>query len=118
MKPQQMLKLLMETKRLRSLGIEIFKTLNNVNAGYMKEIFNKLRNGCSERLNNLENKKYNGVRYGRNSLRVLRSILWNSLPPEVRKFSSLKICKNYMKQWGGTNYSDLERFKTYFDSIK
>ena len=108
----------METKRLRSLGIEIFKTLNNINAGYMKEIFNKPRNRCSERLNNLENKKYNGVRYGRNSLRVLGPILWNSLPPEVRKFSSLRSFQNYMKQWGGTNCSNLERFKAYFDSIK
>ena len=81
----------METKRLRSLGIEIFKTLNNINAGYMKEIFNKPRNRCSQRLNNLENKKYNGVRYGRNSLRVLGPILWNSLPPGVRKLSSLKF---------------------------
>ena len=110
--------LTMETKRLRSLGIEIFKTLNNINAGYMKEIFNKPTNRCSERLNNLEHKKYNGVRYGRNSLRVLGPILWNSLPPETRKLSSLKIFKNYMKQWGGTNCSNLERFKAYFNSIK
>ena len=31
----------MEVKRLRTLALEVFKTLNNVNSEYMKEIFHK-----------------------------------------------------------------------------
>ena len=84
----------------------------------MKEISNEPRKRCSERLNNFENKTYNGVRYGRNSLRILGPVLWNSLPPEAKNFSSLKIFKYYMKQWGGTNCSNLERFNAYLNSIK
>ena len=32
----------MEVKRLRKLALEIFKTLNNLNTEYMKEIFYKI----------------------------------------------------------------------------
>ena len=31
----------MEVKRLKTLALEVFKTLNNVNPEYMKEIFHK-----------------------------------------------------------------------------
>ena len=31
----------MEVKRLRTLALEVFKTLNNVNPEHMKEIFHK-----------------------------------------------------------------------------
>ena len=31
----------MEVKRLRTLALEVFKTLNNMNPEYMKEIFHK-----------------------------------------------------------------------------
>ena len=49
----------METKRLRSHGIEIFKTLNDMDAGCIN--INKPRNRCSKRLKNLGKKKYKGV---------------------------------------------------------
>ena len=34
----------MEIKRLRCLALEIFKTLNNLNPYYMKEMFSKTTN--------------------------------------------------------------------------
>ena len=61
----------MEVKRLRTLAIEIFKTLNNLNPIYMQEIFKKSDSRFSERLKlNLNGQRFKQIRYGKNSLRV------------------------------------------------
>ena len=53
----------LEIRRLRSLAIEIYKTLNNLNPRYIKSIFYKKNNRTSNRLaNNLEVKGGGGVR--------------------------------------------------------
>ena len=43
----------MEVKQLRTLAVEVYKTINNINPSYMKEIFLTSDNISSERLNTI-----------------------------------------------------------------
>ena len=109
----------MEIRRLRSLAIEIYKTLNNFNPQYIKSIFNKNENRTSNRLgNNLNTNKFNSVKYGRNSLRNLGPILWNSLPNNVRSFNSIDKFKGFMKNWGKKDCPHYSKFISYYQAIK
>ena len=56
----------MEIKRLRCLALEIFKTVNNLNPYYMKEIFSKVTNLTHRPLD--INFNQNTTKYGSNSL--------------------------------------------------
>ena len=109
----------MEVKRLRSLAIEIFKTLNNLNPVYMKEIFNKPTNRTSKRFdNNLESKSFNQVKFGKNSLRVLGPILWNSLPNHAKELESLTSFKQFINHWGQTGCQYYSKFISYCVAIR
>ena len=43
----------MEVKLLRTLGLEVFKTLNNLNPAFMEEIFHRTR-WLTHRPNNIQ----------------------------------------------------------------
>ena len=107
----------MEVNRLRSICIEIFKTINGLNPIYMREIFKKT-NSKSERLKfNLDVSKFNQVKFGRNSLRVLGPMLWNSLPNEIKSLKTLYQFKSFIKTWGVTNCPNYNKFKSYFTAV-
>ena len=59
-----------EVKRLRNLALEIFKTLNDLNPKYMKEIFYKTTN-LTHKPFNIKVNQNNTTRYGNKSLRSL-----------------------------------------------
>ena len=73
----------MEIKRLRTLALEVFKTLNNMNPEYMKEIFHKTTFSTHRPLN-LEVNENHPTKYGNKSLRCLGPHIWNSLPNQKR----------------------------------
>ena len=109
----------MEIKRLRVLALEIFKTMNNINPSYMKDIFSKSNNRTSERLQyNIQSKKYKQVKFGRNSLRVLGPILWNSLPNEIKSEKSFFKFKAFINNWGNSECKLYPKFISYYNSIK
>ena len=59
----------MEVKRLRSLAIEIYKTLNHLNPKYMFEIFKPSENRSSERFkHNIVSQRFKQVKFGKNSI--------------------------------------------------
>ena len=74
----------MEIKRLRCLALEIFKTVNNLNPYYMKEIFSKTTN-LTHRPLDIKFNQNNTIKYGNNSLRSSGPHIWNSLPSEIKK---------------------------------
>ena len=88
-----------EIKRLRCLALEIFKTVNNLNPYYMKEIFCKTRNLTHRPLD--VNFNQNNTKYGSNSLWSLGPNIWNSLPSEIKKETDYKKIKNYINDWFG-----------------
>ena len=69
----------MEIKRLRNLATEIFKTVNNLNPSFMKNIFTSKEN-AKVRHNNIIVKSQNSVTYGDKILMTLGPKIWNALP--------------------------------------
>ena len=74
----------MEVKLLRILALEVFRTLNNMNPEYMKEIFHKTA-FMTYRPLNLEVTKNHTTKYGNKSLRCLGPHIRNSLPNQIKK---------------------------------
>ena len=108
----------LKVNRLRSLCLEIFKTLNGINPGYMKDIFKMPNTRRSERLKfNLESNTYNQVTFGKNSLATLGPILWNSLPNQIKALNNINTFKKYIKKWGSKDCPDYKRFDSYINSI-
>ena len=109
----------MEVKRLRVLAVEIFKTLHNLNPAYMKNIFHRSINRTSERFKfNIQTQRFNQVKFGRNSLRVIGPILWNSLPNNVKSLQSLPQFKKFINSWGNFGCPHYEKFQSYYTAIK
>ena len=78
--------------RLRSLCIEVFKTINDLNPSFMKDIFQLRISGRPVRMqhrNNLTVKTRKTVTFGTNSISSLGPKIWNSLPPHLKCSESL-----------------------------
>ena len=100
----------MEIKRLRNLATEIFKTVDNHNPSFMKNIFTSKENAkvCP---NNIVVKSHNSATYGDKSLMTLGPKIWNALPEKIKSETSYKKFKEYIDLWFGPNvdvtYSNL-----------
>ena len=95
----------MNFSNCRSLCIKIFKTLNDINPTFMKDIF-KLRmtnrpTGEKYKLN-LEIPKSNQVRFGTKSLRYIGPNVWKPLPYHIKSSENLAILKFLIKNSNGT----------------
>ena len=76
----------MNVNRLRSLCIESFRTLNNINPAFMNEIFELRKTNRAVRNQyklNLEVPTINQVTFGIKSIRYLGPKIWNSLPFDI-----------------------------------
>ena len=93
-------------ERYRKLSLEIFKTINNLNPEYMKDIFVKnqdpygLRNNSRHRYD-LINQGFKAFTYWESSLRVLGPKVWNSLPEHFKSETNLTTFKQLVKSWEG-----------------
>ena len=85
----------MEVKRLRTLAMEVFKTLNNMNPEYMKEIFHKTT-FTTHRPLNLQVNENHTTKYGNISLRYLGPHIWNSLPNLIKKETDYTKFKEFI----------------------
>ena len=86
----------MKVNRLKSLCIEIYKLINNINPTYMNEIF-KLRKisraVCSNYKLNLDVPTINQFSSGGKSLRYCSSNIWNSLSFHIKSSENLEALK-------------------------
>ena len=90
----------------RSVCIELFKTLNDINPSFMKELFQLRITNRPVRENYLLNMfvpKTNQVKYGTKSLRNLAPKIWNSLPLQIKTAENLDIFKDLIKSWDGAS---------------
>ena len=87
---------------LRSLCLEIYKTINRLNPAYMTEIF-KLSDSKKpvrkQNVLNLNVTRPSQVRYGERSLRLSCPKIWNNLPAHVKSASDLLSFKRLIKSW-------------------
>ena len=60
----------MQVKRLRTLGLEVFTTLNNLNPAFMEEIFHKAK-WLTLKPNTIQVNAHKIAKYGAKSLRTL-----------------------------------------------
>ena len=90
----------METKRLRMMVYEIFKTLNNLNPVFMKDIFHYSPN-VTHKKHNLYIHTQNTTKFGNKSLRAFGANIWNTLPEYIKSTNSLLEFKNFIKTWPG-----------------
>ena len=96
----------MKVNRLKSLCIEIYKLINNINPTYMNEIF-KLRKisraVCSNYKLNLDVPTINQVSFGGKSLRYYGPKIWDSLSFHIKSFEKLEAFINIIKNWNGVS---------------
>ena len=95
----------MNVSNYRSLCTEIFKTLNDINPSFKKDIFKLTVTNRSTREKyklNLEIPKSNQVRFETKCLRYLAPKFWNSLPYHIKSSENLTIFKSLIKNWNGT----------------
>ena len=82
------------------MALEIFKTMNDMNPSFMKDLFS-LSGNTLRRPNDLKVPIRYSVKFGDKSLKCLGPIIWNSLPSDIKSTSSLEIFKNFLKTWYG-----------------
>ena len=88
----------MEIKRLRNLATEIFKTVNNLNPSFMKNIFTSKEN-ARVHPNNIVFKSHNSATHGDKSLITLGPKIRNALPEKIKSETSHKKFKEYIDLW-------------------
>ena len=90
----------LQIRRLKLLATEIFKTINDLNPPYMKEIFemNTRRNTGSKKLVVQSQKS---MKYGSYTLRSLGPRIWNKLPIDIINATTLFTFRVLIKTWTG-----------------
>ena len=88
----------MEVRRLRTMALEIFKSLNNLNPSFLKEFFNK-RNNVNRWKNDLIIHTRNTATFGSNSLRCLGPHIWNT--ENIKEITSFEKFKESINNWYG-----------------
>ena len=93
-----------EIRCMRYLCIEIYKTLNNLNPGYMKDIFQVQQSAYSTRRPyNIKVPRVNQRTFGNRSIRYEGAKTWNHLPNSFKLAETLEIFKSLIKTWEGPN---------------
>ena len=96
----------MNIRRLRCLCIEIYKTLNDLNPSFMKEIFEKRDENRVTRDRyklNLNIPRRNQVTFGAKSLKFHGPKIWNALPVNIKTAENLNAFKNLIRKWNGVS---------------
>ena len=103
--PKKSDKVCMELNRLRYLCIETYRSINNINTSFMKQIFQLRetnRTVRNQRKLYLSVPKVNQVSYSEKSLRFYGPKIWNSLPLHVKTSENLKTFKDIIKNWNSS----------------
>ena len=82
----------MQIKRIKQLAIEIFKTVNDLNPDFMKNIFTRKQNApvCPH---DLLVRNHKTLTYADKSFKILGPKIWNALPAEIKRETSLSKFK-------------------------
>jgi hypothetical protein len=90
----------LQIRRIKLLATEIFKTINDLNPSYMKEIF-ELNTRRNAGVNKLVVQSQKSMNYGSYSLRSLGPRIWNKLPTSIRNLNEPSTFKELITSWAG-----------------
>ena len=90
----------MEIKRLCRIIYEIFKTLNNLNLVFMKDIFHYSPN-VTKKKQYLSSYTQNTTKFGNKALRAFGAHIWNTLPEYIKSTTSSLEFKKFIKTLPG-----------------
>ena len=90
----------MEVVILRTLALEIFKTISKINPSYMKKVFAP-KTDERIRSNDILVKLHNFTNYDDRNLLVFGSKIWNRLPQNIKSETYFNKCKEYLDTWFG-----------------
>ena len=91
-------------QNIQSLAIEIYKSMNNLPGGNLSEFFVSNNHNYNLRSRSeLTAPSINTVFKGQNSISYFGSIIWNSIPVELREINPFQVFKSEMKPWRPTN---------------
>ena len=90
----------MEIKRLRTLALEVSKTVNNLNPDFMKCIIYHSPYQTHKKYDIFVHSR-NTASFGDKSLRALGPHVWNSFPENIKSTDTFSFFKNFIKNWCG-----------------
>ena len=90
----------MKIGRIETLASGIFKTVNELNPNFMKNVFMSKKNSRVRPFDLLVKNRYT-EKYGSKSLMTQGPKIWNDLPENIKKETSLSKFKEHIKLWSG-----------------
>ena len=90
-------------KNIQALAIEIYKTMNDLNPVFMKEIFSLKPHNYPLSMQNLVYPNPRTVSYGLESFGYKASQIWKNIPIEIQKSEDISVVKSYISK----HYKDL-----------
>ena len=91
---------IMQIKMIKQLAIKIFKTVNNLNPDFMKNVFTSKEN-VRVRPHDLLVRSHNTATYRDKSLKILGPKIWNALSTKIKRETSLSKFKECVNLWSG-----------------
>ena len=89
-------------RRIKVIATEVFKSLNNLNPSFMKDMF--VAKAISYDLrdsNTIFQPRFDKVTYGKNTFTYYGAHIWNILPNDVKKSTTITTFKTLLKKWEG-----------------
>ena len=91
-------------QNIQPLVIKMYKAVNNLPGGNLSEFF--VRNNYNYNIRSRSElivPSINTVFKGQNSISYFGSVIWNSIPAELRGINSFQVFKSEIKAWRPTN---------------
>ena len=102
-------------RNIQSLAIEIFKTNNDLNPTFMKEIFRPVNHNYNTR-DNLYLPNPRTVSYGLETFGYRANQIWNSIPNEIKSVKDIDTFKILLSK-NNTNLCTCNLCKEYIPDI-
>ncbi len=92
----------MLTRRIKTIAIDVFKSLHDLNPNFMKEMFNIKELKYSLRDSNIiYQPKFEKETYGTNTFKYYGAHIWNLLPNEIKETADILSFKSLIMTWEG-----------------
>ena len=93
---------MLHLKRIKTIAYEVFKTLNDHNPIFMKEMFSEKQDMyCLRDNHKLVMKRFKKMKYGRNSFSYYGAHIWNLLPSNFKECIGISCFKKLLSTWEG-----------------